>query len=376
MDYRKGIFSGRAVALRDQGDRNIYKNVKLLSNQDTFYTGSNRIYLENSEIHGTVDFIFGGGDVFFNACDIYLEDRTGNHVTAAATASNWGYVFRDCTIDGFPQTNGTYKLGRPWQSSPKTVFINTIMKVLPANEGWSEWGAAPSVYAEYNSLTSSGVPLDLSGRRTTYNYTNGGGGTVVLNPVLTVGEADSYTIENVLSGTDTWQPTLFTEQATVPVLSNTGLNLTWDDTNYVLGWAVFKDDIFVDFVTTNSYEIPGGTTTGVYTIRAANAMGGLSAKSNAFDSSTLGMDENSLALKNMVLSPNPTNNMIHLKIGGASEETTLSLYNLIGQQVLSNKLVTGNNKMVSISLSDFKAGIYLLKIEKGLANRTIKIIKR
>lgn len=250
------------------------------------------------------------------------------------------------------------------------------MKVLPANEGWSEWGAAPSVYAEYNSLTSSGVPLDLSGRRTTYNYTNGGGGTVVLNPVLTVGEADSYTIENVLSGTDTWQPTLFTEQATVPVLSNTGLNLTWDDTNYVLGWAVFKDDIFVDFVTTNSYEIPGGTTTGVYTIRAANAMGGLSAKSNAFDSSTLGMDENSLALKNMVLSPNPTNNMIHLKIGGASEETTLSLYNLIGQQVLSNKLVTGNNKMVSISLSDFKAGIYLLKIEKGLANRTIKIIKR
>ncbi|WP_308991077.1 pectinesterase family protein [Mariniflexile litorale] len=375
MDYRKGTFTGRAVALRDQGDKNIYKNVKLLSNQDTFYTGSNRIYLENSEIHGTVDFIFGGGDVFFNACTIYLEDRGGNHVTAAATGSNWGYVFRDCTIDGFPQTNGTYKLGRPWQNSPKTVFINTIMNVLPANEGWSEWGAAPSVYAEYNSITSSGVSLDLSGRRTTYNYTNGGGGTVMLNPVLTSVEAETYTIENVLTGTDTWQPKLATEQAAIPVLSNKDSTLTWEEDDYVLGWAVFKDDVFVDFVTTNSFDISGNIS-GVYSIRSANGMGGLSAKSNKFDAATLGQDKNTLVLRNLILSPNPTRDIIKLKIEGTMEQTFLSLYNLTGQKLWFTELIMGNNDVVSINLNQFSKGVYLLKIERGSVSRTMKIAKQ
>lgn len=373
MDYRTGTFLGRAVALRDQGDRNIYKNVKLLSNQDTFFTGSNRIYLENSEIHGTVDFIFGGGDVFFNACDIFLEDRPGNHVTASSTTSNWGYVFRDCTIDGFESTNGNYKLGRPWQGSPKVVFINTVMNVLPANEGWSEWGAAPSVYAEYNSLTSTGVPIDLSGRKTTYSYE--GGGTVVLDPVLTEAEANNYTISNVLSGGDTWQPTLSTEQATVPVLSNNGTLLTWNDNDYVLGWAIFKDDVFVDFVTTNSFDI-GGNNSGMYSIRAANGMGGLSEKSNAVDASTLSMDKNTVLLNSITASPNPTNNITNVKIGGASEKTSISLYSLTGQKLFSKTVIAGQNSHIPVNLSDYSKGIYLLKVGRGTASKSLKIIKQ
>lgn len=370
MDYRKGAFTGRAVALRDQGDKNIYKNVKLLSNQDTFYTGSNRIYLENSEIHGTVDFIFGGGDVFFNECNIFLEDRGGNHVTAAATSSSWGYVFRDCTIDGFAQTNGTYKLGRPWQSSPKTVFINTVMKVLPANEGWSEWGAAPSVYAEYNSLTSSGVAIDLSGRRTTYNYTNGGGGTVMLNPVLTAGQANTYTIENVLSGTDTWQPTLFTEQAAIPTITKLASTLNWNIDDYVLGWAVFKDDVFQDFVTSNSYTIPGGTSTGIYTVRAANAMGGLGVSSNQVDIS-LGINENNLL--GIKVFPNPVlDNEVFITVPTVSENTTMTIFGLDGRQIMKEKIV---NIKTKLSLSELPSGIYLLKVNSEKGSQTSKIIK-
>lgn len=373
MDYRKGAFTGRAVALRDQGDRNIYKNIKLLSNQDTFYTGANRIYLENSEIHGTVDFIFGGGDIFFNACTIYLEDRGGNHVTAPATTSAWGYVFRDCTIDGFAQNNGSYKLSRPWQNSPKAVYINTIMKQLPANEGWSEWGTLPSVYAEYNSLTASGIAVDLSGRRKTYS--NGLGGTVTLNPVLTETQANSYTIENVLSGSDTWQPTLATEQASIPVLSNTGKVLNWANDNYVLGWAVFKNDVFVGFTTSNSYDVTAQSS-GLFTVRAANAMGGLSAKSNAIDAVTLGLGENTLALNDITVSPNPTTGIAKLQVGGASEETNLSLYNLLGQKVWSNTVITGNNETSTIDLSSFTNGVYVLKVERKSASKTIKIIKK
>ncbi|MFT3739340.1 MAG: pectinesterase family protein [Breznakibacter sp.] len=281
MDYRTGTLIGRGVALWDQGSKNIYKNVKLLSNQDTYFTGSNRSYLENCEIHGTVDFICGGGDIFFNECLLYLENRSGNVIAAPATTTEWGYVFSDCTIDGFDVNNGQYRLARPWNNQPKSVFINTTMKVLPTAAAWGDpMNVVPSVFAEYNSMTSSGASVDLSGRRTTYTKD---ATTVVLDPVLTAGQAAQYTIENVLGGNDAWQPTLYTEQEAAPVVAAAGTTLTWDDSNYVLCWAVCKNGAFAEFVTTNSYAIPQGTAGGtIFTVRAANSMGGLGTPSNGY----------------------------------------------------------------------------------------------
>ncbi len=276
--------TGRAVALWDQGDRNILKNVKLLSYQDTYYTGDGRIYLENSEIHGVVDFICGGGDLFFNECLIYLEERSGNVITAPATKGDWGYVFSNCTIDGHSVNNGTYRLGRPWSNAPKAVYINTTMKVLPTADGWGDpMNVVPAVFAEYNSLTAGGSPVDLSNRRTTYTKD---AVTVTLDPVLTASEAATYTIDNVLGGTDTWEPTLATEPAPVPVIAlNEEMALiTWDDSDYVMGWAVFWDGMFEEFVTTNSYNIPqvvkAASSDIHFTVRAANEMGGLGQSSN------------------------------------------------------------------------------------------------
>lgn len=276
MDYRSGSFLGRAVALRDQGDKNIYKNVKLLSNQDTYYSGKNRYFFETSEIHGTVDFIFGDGDVFFDECLIYLEERSGNHVTAAATSSEWGYVFNSCTIDGFDINKGSYKLGRPWQNAPKTVYINTTMKVLPSAEGWSQWNVHPEIYAEYNSMTATGGQVDLSSRRTSYSN---GSTTVTRNPILSESEAAEYTLENVLGSTDNWQPKLSTEQAPVPSISLNGNQITWENSDYVLCWVVYKDGAIADFVLENTYTVETGSASS-YSVRAANAMGGLSEQSN------------------------------------------------------------------------------------------------
>jgi pectin methylesterase-like acyl-CoA thioesterase len=279
MDYRTGSFKGRAVALRDQGDRNIFKNVKLKSNQDTYYTGKGRAYWENGEIHGTVDFIFGDGDVFLQECLIYLEDRSGNHVSAAATSSNWGYVFNSCTIDGFSSTNGNYKLGRPWQNKPQVVYLNTVMKKLPEAGGWGDpMNVNPYVFAEYNSLTDGGSPVDLSSRRTSYTKD---GNTVTLNPVLTAEQAANYTLDNVLGGADTWQPRLFTEQSPIPLISISGSTISWENSDYVLGWAIIKDGSFFDYITTNSYTLPTEGSSGAYKLRAANEMGGLSEESNS-----------------------------------------------------------------------------------------------
>ncbi|MFT3752413.1 MAG: pectinesterase family protein [Paludibacter sp.] len=190
---------GRCVALQDQGNKNIYKNVKVQSNQDTYYSGSGRLYFENSALHGTVDFLCGGGNVFFNECLLYLEDRGGNCITAPATASNWGYVFSNCIIDGYASTNGNYNLGRPWQNSPRSVYINTKMKVLPTGLGWTEMGVVPGLFAEYNSTTYEGTPIDVSGRKKSFTYNNV---TTPVDPYLTAEQAATYTVENVLGGTE------------------------------------------------------------------------------------------------------------------------------------------------------------------------------
>jgi len=375
MDYRLGIPEKRAVALRHQGDKNIFKNVRLLSNQDTYFTGAGRTYWENGEIHGTVDYIFGDGDIFFNQCLLYMENRStggGGIATAAATSSNWGYVFSNCTIAGDAQQNGIYGLGRPWNIAPKVVYINTKMNILPTAGAWGDpMNVVPFRFAEYNSLTSSGIEVDLSQRRTQYTKD---AISVTLDPTLSKAEADTYTIENVLSGSDTWQPTLYTEQAVTPVLSNTGNTLNWSDDNYVLGWAIFKNDVFVKFTTTNSYVITDNT--GSYTVRAANAMGGLSAKSNAKNAATLGLENNILVSNDIVVSPNPTSSITKVQIGGSSQETNLSLYNLLGKKLWSTQISTGNNESISIDLSSFINGVYILKVEGEEVFKSIKIIKK
>ena len=129
-------------------------------------------------------------------------------------------------------------------------------------------------------MTSSGATVDLSSRRTTYTKD---ATTVVLDPVLTKTQADDYSIENVCGQNDAWLPQLYTEQAPTPVISYDGVNITWDDSDYVLCWAVFKNEKFVTFVTENSYLLPETVAPNTeFTVRAANEMGGLSESSNTY----------------------------------------------------------------------------------------------
>jgi pectin methylesterase-like acyl-CoA thioesterase len=366
LSYRTGSYIGRGLALENVGNKNILKNVALLGNQDTFYTAGQKIYLENSEIHGTVDFIYGSSDAFFKECLLYLEDRTNNVITAgSALAGGWGFVFSDCTIDGFDINKGGYSLGRPWNNAPKVVYINTKMTILPKAEGWSAWNTLPAVYAEYNSVNATGGIVDLSNRMT--NYTNGTGGSVTLNPVLTAAQAANYTIENVL-GADGWQPKLYTDQITAPAVSNDGTSLTWADNNYVLGWAIIKDGVFVDFVTTNSYKY---TTTGSYKVRAANSMGGLGLDSNQVVVTTLGVNQNEI--QGVKVYPNPVvNNQFFVSVPSQVENATMELYGLDGKQLLKKEV---KNAVEEVNVSGMTPGVYLLKINSSNGNQTVKIVK-
>ncbi len=342
LSYGTGEFGGRGLALENIGNKNILKNVALLGNQDTFFTAGQKIYLENGEIHGTVDFIYGSSDAYFKGCLLYLENRGGNVITAASTpATGKGFVFRDCTIDGADINKGTYSLGRPWHDAPQVVFINTKMNVLPKAEGWSAWGTLPKVYAEYNSMTATGGLVDLTNRKS--YYTNYDGGSATLNPVLTPTEAANYTVENVL-GSDGWQPNLYTDQITAPVVTKTATSLTWADNNYVLGWAIFKDDIFVDFVTTNSYNF---TATGTYKVRAANSMGGLGTASNEINVNCFGASANpiSSAANSTEVNVGSTLQLSHEITGGswtssATDKATIDANGLVSGLAIGTTTIT------------------------------------
>ena len=292
--------TGRAVCLQDKGNKTIAKRVKLLSYQDTYYSNmgkfndkdDGRFYWEDSEIHGTVDYICGGGDVYYNRCLFYMEDRSSGDVLAAPNKPlKYGYVFLDCTIDGADSQKGKYNLARPWADQCRAQFINTTMKILPSATGYTEMGDgnAPAVFAEYNSMTSSGSIVDLSGRKTKYIYNEG---ALVKeaghSPVLTKEEADALSIDIVMGGTDGWDPRVATEQADAPEnVKLTGTSLTWDDNDYVLCWAICKDGAVIDFTTTNSYTVTDANAK--YSVRAANEKGGLSEATEA--NSSTGIEE-------------------------------------------------------------------------------------
>ncbi len=280
-----GLNAGQAVALKAYGDRCIFKNVKLTGFQDTHLTGNGRQLYQKCDIRGSVDFIFGGGDVFFDDCQLYCEARSGGDVITApstTTASTWGYVFNGCTVDGDATTqNNTYLLGRPWQNAPRSIYINTKMNIMPVSEGWTNMGVIPALFAEYNSMTASGQTIDLSNRRSSFT-TSGGSTTSGLQTVLTTEQASQYTMSNVLTGTDSWDPTLLTETTEAPanVKMNNG-TLSWDATNYAICYTILRDYAVIGFTTNNSFSDNAYSAAAQYSVIAVAESGALSGKTKA-----------------------------------------------------------------------------------------------
>ena len=282
-DYGNGQFNGGVAVAVYGGDKTIMKNVRMLSNQDTQVTG-HRGYFEDCEIHGTVDFICGGGDNFYYHTDLVLENRGGNCITAPSTSSahQWGYVFDECTIKGVDATaaatnEGSYNLGRPWQNEPRAFFLNTDMQVLCSTGGWAGMGNLPTHFYEYNTM-HDGSAIDLSGRTNSPTSTN------TYTPVLTAQEAAEFTVHNVLGGTDAWDPQTDVAQVAAPQnISASAHTLKWNAVADALLYVIFKDGAYVANTTATTYDVAAD---GVYTVKAANKFGGLGEASASVTIST------------------------------------------------------------------------------------------
>ena len=312
--------TGRDLAVQDKATRTIYKNTALRGYQDTWTSNNDRglYYFEGGYVRGRTDYMCGKGDAFFNGVE--LRQIAGGYAAVPSKSIKYGYVYKDCVINGEgSNVDGNYTLGRPWgQGTPVALFIDTKMNVVPSAIGWNEMsGGWPKRFAEYNSMTSTGSVIDLSGRKKTFGdgHTN--------NPVLTAEEAlEAGNLHNMFGE---WDPTLLTEQAPIPTnVKLEGNTLTWDDSNYVLLYAICKDGKVIDFTTEPTFTVDD--TTAKYTIRAANEMGGLSEVSAEAAVAT--------GINTVETAKTAVDNTIYTLMGQRVQTTTKGVFIINGKKVV------------------------------------------
>ena len=285
MKSSMGDAHGRDIVLNDQSNRTIFKDACLWGYQDTYVSNNEggKFYFEGGVIRGRTDYLCGKGDVFYN--EVTLQQcGTGGYLAVPSIPKKYGYVFQNCYIKK-ETSDVTFWLGRPWGSgTPIACYINTKMDGNALGNGWADMGNGwPKRFAEYNSYLTSGTQIDLSGRRkewsvylTEEDKKNDKKTTFKNDPILTIDDVQSMSLANVMGQEDDWDPTALTEQASAPV--NVVVNkdtkvLSWDDSNYVLGWVVFKNGVYAANVIAPTYTVDDATAT--WTVRAANEMGGL-----------------------------------------------------------------------------------------------------
>lgn len=302
-NYSYGGNDGQAAALMDKGHHTIGKNMRLVSSQDTYYSNTDygQLYFETSEFHGTVDYICGRGDVYFNQCDLICENRYpkqgenkgGTNVAAPYTiaenfedAGGHGYIFNNCKIDCLSQT---WDFGRGWRGYPKMAFLNTRLTESATLRLGTDQTKGKAV--DY-TLRVDGKSIQTSSDSHCLNFyeynTVDAQGNVVSpsSNVLTFTAYDSNTYETILKENETarfqlrsvypdWTPDEDCRQIHMTSVSREGNTLSWVAGEMAKAFLIECDGEFVDIVDGTSYTYDTTAKgSGKFTVRAANLMGG------------------------------------------------------------------------------------------------------
>jgi len=203
--YGSGV---QALALYAGGDRQVYRNVRLLGYQDTFLswggTGSKQVrqYVYKSYIEGAVDFIYGNGAVVIDSTTIRSLDRgssNNGYITAAATnaTNTYGILITRSTLSS-PAASQTVALGRCWHAGGAADAIGQVLVRDSALGG---------------HIRQAGAWQDMSGfswktcRFTEYNNSGAGASQGTSDrPQMSASTAANYTAQKYLAGADGWNP--------------------------------------------------------------------------------------------------------------------------------------------------------------------------
>jgi pectinesterase len=198
----------QALAVYAGGDRQVYRNVRMLGYQDTFLswggTGSAQVrqYVYKSYIEGAVDFIYGNGDLVIDSTSIVSLNRNSNnngYITAAATnASNkYGILITRSAFTSSAAAQ-TVALGRCWHAGNAADAIGQVL-VRDSSLG--------------GHIRQAGAWQDMSGfswKTCRFNeYNNSGAGKTqgtADRPQMSASTAAGYTSQKYLAGSDGWNP--------------------------------------------------------------------------------------------------------------------------------------------------------------------------
>ena len=284
LEYYKSGSAGRAVCLQDRGTQTICKNVKMLSYQDTYYSnepnGKGQFYFEDSEIHGTVDYVCGGGDVYFNRVLFVNESRkegekNGEDVIAAPNSkSEWGYIFKNCTIEN---KAANFSLGRSWNNITRLTWLNTTVnqkdEILNDDKKYAYFtiNAMGDAMADKFRLDvlkdAEGNVFSPAEKKVIFKNSGATQQKAEENIILTAEEAATYTLDAVFGD---WKPEAKAAQATATVTTLKDGKLSW--TGDAKMYLVAKDGKFYTLTTENSLTVNDNKAS--FTVRAANDMGG------------------------------------------------------------------------------------------------------
>lgn len=294
----------QALCLNTDADRIVFDGVRARSYQDTYKTNGTfkRSFWNNSTIEGSVDFIYGNGDVWFENTTLDINRDKGGWIVAPNhdKETRWGYVFNNTTITThYAADPSTYSisLGRPWHEFPKTVFLHTVMELTPISGYWSEtMGGLPALWAVYDIRDKNGnqLPDDLAdedgnkvhqdaSRKDYYYMDNGTKVTGESKNWLSPSDIASYTVENVMAGdgtadasTGVWNPLPAVEKTQTPALTVNGNVATWTPDAFAICYVVTVNGRPQAFVTEPTFT---GNAGDIVTVQSANEHGILSSMS-------------------------------------------------------------------------------------------------
>lgn len=339
---------GQAEALYTASDRQTFKNCRLLGHQDTYKSNDGvRFYFKDCFIEGTVDFIYGGGVVFFDSCTINSV-RDGGYITAPAegltikrtetaigTFLRYGLIFRNCNLtanEGVAE--GSYYLGRPWKTTAGAYYFNCRMGKHINSKGWMEWDGNESTasFCEYNSMDADGNLLDVSGR---------------VSWSLQLPQADVDALFQPESLYKRAKPAVVYDPSTVcaapsapSVVNINGKTVSWSAVDGVVGYIILNNGRFESATSNLSYTCSG---TGAYSVKSVSTTGALSEAKSA-----VAAVKSQIERKTSIYVSNGKLNLL--------ENASVEIFSIVGQKVYASGSFT---KVKNIQ--GLQHGIYIVK---------------
>lgn len=209
----------QAVALMlDAGsDRALVERCDIRGHQDTLFADAGRSLFRDCRIAGSVDFVFGGGNAWFERCELHsryrpARDRQGMIAVPSTSAEHaFGLTFHRCRLTRDTEIPAaSVVLGRAWRPTRTfsdgrygdtsllgaAVYLDCWMDAHIAPEGWD-----PMAYTTRDGTRTLLHPQDA--RLFEYASSGPGAHATPARRELTRAQAAGYTFDRAFGG---WKP--------------------------------------------------------------------------------------------------------------------------------------------------------------------------